>query len=410
MSRIKLPVRRYNLVLLFVSLSLSIGAKGSNFIGEYPISEIQDRIESMSDHFDFRLNADVQKYLKEYIDGYRPGSERLIGRSLYYFPLIEHKIKEKSLPQEIKFLAMVESGLDPQARSKVGAVGMWQFMRPTAKMYGLHIDATVDERKDPEKSTEAALNYLSDLHTRFGDWTLALAAYNCGPGNVSKAMRRSGGNDYWSIRSYLPRETRMYVPKMIAISYLMNYYLDHDLEPEFPEQLFMKTRSAVIHKTISFNEISELTDIDVAVIKWYNPEYISNYIPNSREGKLLTLPSEAMYRFIDAKEIPEALYPDYLQDLENERKVASVKLERIEMLEIKGIEKLDGLLTQSNIKVKVDIIQKELEEKMTLDKTPVQKLQKRQKFVTVKASPDSENNSKDRKITFRKESMAFRFE
>lgn len=407
MSKIKLPLRRYNLVLLFVSLFLSAFANEEYFIGSYPASEIEQRIESLSEHLDFRLTSDVRKYLTQFIEGYRPGSEKLIGRSLYYFPLIEQKISEKELPEEIKYLAMVESSLDPQARSRVGAVGLWQFMRPTAKMYGLHMDNTIDERRNPEKSTEAALNYLADLYKRFGDWTLALAAYNCGPGNVNKAMRKSGRSDYWGIRNYLPKETRMYVPKFIAISYMMTYYMDHELVPEFPEQLFTETRKAIVYDAVSFHKVSELTGMSLDEIKWYNPEYISNYIPSSDEGNILELPNESLLTYLDNEEVNFTLIEDPFMDLHKETFVASMKLEKREDIEIVTIGTLDGPLAILEHKRELEPIA------LNMEWVPEQKannnLSKRS-YIFPRRREKAPEVPEQRKIIYHKETMSFRLD
>jgi membrane-bound lytic murein transglycosylase D len=280
------------------------------------------------------MTTEVKKYLNQYIVAGRHSSARLIGRSLYYFPLFETKINEKALPAELKYLAIIESSLKPHARSRVGAVGLWQFMRATGRMYGLTINNVVDERKDPEKSTEAALNYLSDLYDRFDDWTLALAAYNCGPGNVNKAMRKSGGKDYWSIRNYLPRETRNYVPKFIAMAYLMNYYMDHQIEPDYPEELFTKTRKAVTLNKLSFQEISHNTGLEMDVISWYNPSYVGHYIPQSELGNVLILPANEMYSFIEKKSTDLALVPDPFQDFVQDTNESQQKMEKREYMNL----------------------------------------------------------------------------
>ncbi len=344
MSKIKLPLRRINLIILFLSLYFSIFATGGSYIGEYSHQEITNRLNALGANVDFKLTPDVKKYLDQYIVNHRHSSEILIGRSLYYFPMIEEKIIEKDLPAEIKYLAIVESALKPSARSKVGAVGLWQFMRTTARMYGLKIDNVIDERRDIVKSTEAALDYLNDLHNRFGDWTLALAAYNCGPGNVSKAMNLSGGKDYWSIRNYLPTETRNYVPKFIAMAYLMNYYSDHELNPSVPETLFIETRKVKIFEKISFKQISELSGIDIETIRFYNPKFIGEFIPKTETGKLLTLPSEGMYTLLKEKGSVYKLIPDAFQDLGHETNVASQFFERRDIVHIQRLIEKDGLL------------------------------------------------------------------
>lgn len=333
MSKIKLPLRHLNLVLALLTCYFSSNANSNSILGTYSQVQIEQRLDDLHTDVDLKLTPEVKKYLHQYIVSYRKSSEALIGRSLVYFPDIESSLEEKNLPSEIKYLSIIESSLKPSAKSRVGAVGLWQFMKETARMYGLEIDKHVDERRDVEKSTEAALNYLSDLNERFGDWTLALAAYNCGPGNVRKAMRRSGGHDYWSIRNHLPRETRNYLPKFIAVTYLMNYYADHDLAPICPDELFVKTRKVVLTDGASFSDIAKITGVDVEIIQYYNPSYIGEYVPKSTEGKILELPTQAMYTYVEEIQKFDMLIPDPLQDLKEETKVAAQVIEKRETLQ-----------------------------------------------------------------------------
>lgn len=399
MSKIKLPLRRKNLVLLFLSLHLSIFAREDKYVGDFSHSEIAERLDALSTDIDFKLTNDVKKYLDQFVVHYKHSSETLIGRSLYYFPLIEEKILQKDIPLEIRNLVIIESSLNPSARSRAGATGLWQFMRTTGRMYGLKIDNVIDERRDPEKSTEAALTYLSDLHERFGDWTLALAAYNCGPGNVRKAMRRSGGKDYWSIRNYLPKETRNYIPKFIAATYMMNYYSDHGIIPKYPDELFTHTRAAILEKKTSFLEISKITGLEVEVIKWYNPIYVGAYLPKSETGSELILPSAGMYSLLDSMDAFHCLVPDQMQDMKEETKVASQVLERkgklANIAELKGI---DGILAnleaehlldekRSEIKLTISVIRHAESQSLLLNEIPRHRKRKNEK----------------RKFTYRKE-------
>lgn len=162
-------------------------------------SDVRDRVDELDIAIDVRFNKKVKDYIDSYVLDYRIGTERLLGRSELYFPIIDQELTKRGLPSELKFLAVIESSLKPDARSKVGAVGMWQFMRRTGQHYGLQVSHTVDQRKDPISSTKAALSYLEDLYNRFGDWTIAIAAYNCGPGNMNKAIRKANSKDYWGI-------------------------------------------------------------------------------------------------------------------------------------------------------------------------------------------------------------------
>jgi len=356
MSKIKLPLRHINLVLALLTCYFSVSANSSAFIGSYTQDQIEQRLDDLHADVDLKLTPEVKKYLRQYLVSYRQSSETLIGRSMIYFPDMENKINEKSLPAEVKYLSIIESSLKPSARSRVGAVGLWQFMKSTAKMYGLKINKHVDERRDVEKSTEAALTYLEDLNERFGDWTLALAAYNCGPGNVRKAMRRSGGRDYWSIRNHLPRETRNYVPKFIAVTYLMNYYADHDLSPSVPDELFIQTRKARLTDGASISQIAKVTGVDIETIRYYNPSFLGNYIPKSSAGKILQLPTQAMYTYLEEVQKFDKLIPDPMQDLKEETKVAAQVIERRELIEIipllsqrNALENFELIYTSENI-------------------------------------------------------------
>ena len=200
------------------------------------------------------------------------------------------------MPTDLKYLSVIESGLKPSATSRSGAAGLWQFMKPTGKMLGLKINSTVDERRDIEKSTRAAADYLKQLYDRFDDWTLAIAAYNCGPGNLRKAIRKSGGKTtYWEIQQYLPRETREYVPKFIAMSYMMNYYYEHDLIPALVGEELVNTSSAKVFEKMNLKNLSSELSIDFEVVKTLNPSYVTNYIPHTVDGKYnLVLPTPEM--------------------------------------------------------------------------------------------------------------------
>ena len=203
-------------------------------------------------------------------------------------------LEEAQLPSELKYLSIVESALVPTARSRSGAVGLWQFMPPTGKDYGLRINSTVDERRDPNKSTKAALKYLSKLHKRYGNWELALAAYNGGPGRVNRAVKRGRSKNFWRIQKHLPRETRNYVPAFIAATYIMNYYEMHNLVPIYPEPDLQSTRSEKIYDRLSFNEIANITGAPMYLIKQLNPSFKRQYIPTSRNGNWVILPQQYM--------------------------------------------------------------------------------------------------------------------
>ncbi len=295
MNRIKYIALQYKLILiaLFVGSTLLLKAEGSVVSMD---RTIENRIISLGSSVDVKYSAEVKKRIKQYTVKQRTMSEVLLGRSSIYFPVFEDIFREKGLPLDLKYLSVVESGLRPIATSRSGAAGLWQFMRPTGRMMGLKINRTIDERRDIEKSTEAAADYLLYLYERFDDWTLAIAAYNCGPGNLRKAIRKSGGKrNFWEIKKYLPKETREYVPKFIAISYVMNYYYEHDLVPNAPHENLINTSSAKVFEKINLRKLSKELGIELSVLKTLNPSYIRNFIPKSEEGIYnLVLPTTEM--------------------------------------------------------------------------------------------------------------------
>ena len=250
------------------------------------------------------LALDYNIYVKRYIDVYtkrrRQQVSRMIGLSNYYFPLFEETLDRYNIPLELKYLAIVESALNPLARSRVGATGLWQFMYSTGKLNGLQVSSYIDERSDPLKSTEAACKYLSQLYTIFGDWNLVLAAYNSGPGNVNKAIRRSGGKtNYWEIRPFLPRETAGYVPAFIAVNYIMNHAADHYIYPTEIKPSYFNTDTINIKERISLEQVAELVDVDLANLEFLNPAYRYKVIPKKKEGHhILVLPASKMGLFI----------------------------------------------------------------------------------------------------------------
>jgi len=270
-----------------------------NYYGELSDVVLEDRIYNMNSQVDVRLTREVRSRIREYTLGWRKGTERLLSKGNIYFPIFEKTLNDYNLPLELKYLSVIESSLRPTVESKAGAVGLWQFMKGTARMYKLKVTRSVDERKDPIKSTDAAARYLRDLHLEFGDWTLALCAYNCGPGRLRKAIRKSGSWDFWTLRKYLPKETSKYIPKFIAASYLMNYYSEHGLMPdELPFEL-QYTSSAKVFDRLNFAQIAKESGTNVKTIKQLNPSYLYNYIPHNSNGRnVLTLPIDGMNKFI----------------------------------------------------------------------------------------------------------------
>ena len=223
----------------------------------------------------------------------------LLGISEFYFPIIEEEIDRIGVPHELKYLPIIESALNPKATSRMGAKGLWQFMFTTGKLYGLKANNYIDERFDPSKATTAALLYLKDLYDMFQNWELAIAAYNCGPGNVKKAIKRSGGStDFWKIYPWLPRETRGYLPGFIAASYIMTYYEDHGICPMEPE-MPIATDTIHINKNLHFNQIVEVCGADIEEIRTLNPQYLKDIIPGENETYILRLTNNTITKFVE---------------------------------------------------------------------------------------------------------------
>jgi membrane-bound lytic murein transglycosylase D len=255
--------------------------------------------------FDLVYNSRTHAFINLYVVKRRSTTEKLLGLQHQYFPMMEELLAKHNMPLELKYLAVIESGLNPRAQSKAGAVGLWQFMYATGKMYGLHQNSYMDERMDPIKSTEAALKYLKYLYNIYHKWDLALAAYNCGPGNVNRAMRRAGSTDgnYWDLYPYLPRETRGYVPAFIAVNYVMNNPTAHNLYPVMPLYSYFESDTISVDKPIGFEQLAEILDMSIDDIANYNPSYKLNYIPAySNKTSLLCLPYEKAALFIQNEE------------------------------------------------------------------------------------------------------------
>lgn len=261
----------------------------------------------------------VKQFIHLYSVRRRKQMSRMMGLAEYYFPMFEEHLAKYNMPLELKYLAVVESALNPTAQSWAGAKGLWQFMYSTGKLNGLELSSYVDERHDPLKSTEAACKYLTKLHDIFDDWNLALAAYNSGPGNVNKAIRRSGGyRDYWSIRPFLPRETRSYVPAFIAVNYVMNYAEEHQIYARGVKPSYFQTDTVEIKKTVSFDQLTELLEIDKATLQFLNPEYRYELIPaDAEKAYYLTLPKNKIGLFVSNE---DSIYALAAQNFKKENK------------------------------------------------------------------------------------------
>ena len=284
------------------------------------------RLQRMPTIIEMPYNDVVQKFIDRYANNLRRSVSIMLGATNFYMPIFEEALEAYNLPLELKYLPVIESGLNPQATSYVGAAGLWQFMIGTGKRYGLEINSLVDERRDLIKSSYAAANYLSDLYRIFRDWHLVIAAYNCGPDKINKAIHRAGGTkDYWQIYPYLPKETRGYVPAFIAANYIMNYYCDHNICPMVAD-IPAKTDTVMVNRDIHFNQIASVLNMEVSQLKVLNPQYRRNIINGSNKPSSLRLPSTLVNKFIDNE---QAIY-DYNADaLLNKRAEVEVNEENI---------------------------------------------------------------------------------
>lgn len=257
------------------------------------------RLADMNSFITLPFNETVRNYMILYSEKMPTKMGSMLALSQYYFPIFEEIFDKYGLPKELKYMAIIESALNPVAVSRAGAKGMWQFMYNTAKMYGLTINSFVDERLDPVKSADAAARYLMDAYKIFGDWNLAISSYNCGSGNVSKAMRRSGSREFWPVYDYLPRETRGYVPAFVGAMYAFTYYREHGLKPD---SLSMPVQVDTFHirRMLHFRQVNALTGVPVEMLKNLNPQYVYDIIPGtSKEEYVLRLPYQYTAKFIE---------------------------------------------------------------------------------------------------------------
>lgn len=287
----------------------------------YSEEEYINRLQRLPNIIEMPYNPVVRKFIDQYTGRLRRTTALMLGACNFYTPIFEEALEAYQLPLELKYLPIVESALNPNATSRAGAGGLWQFMPATGKRYGLETNSLIDERRDPIKASYAAAQMLKNLYEIFGDWTLAIASYNCGPANVSKAIKRAGGErDYWKIYPYLPSETRGYVPAFIAVNYVMNYYCEHNICPT-STHLPIGTDTIIVSRDVYMEQISEVCNISLEELKALNPQYRTSRIPGNTHPCILRMPMNAVNAFIESG---DTIYTHKLSELNKRRSVVSV--------------------------------------------------------------------------------------
>jgi len=303
---------------------------------EYSKQEYVDRLYRMPCVMEMAYNEVVQKFIDRYSGRLRRSISYMLGASNFYMPIFEEALEMYQLPLELKYLPIIESALNPTAVSRVGAAGLWQFMPGTGKQYGLKLNSLVDERRDPVKSSQAAARYLRDLYKIFGDWNLVIAAYNCGPENINKAIRRANNvtslkgadgepvpvvKDYWHIYPYLPRETRGYVPAFIAANYIMTYYSLHNICP-MTTRLPAKADTVMVSRNVHLEQVAEVVGLNIDLLRSLNPMYRRDVVPGATEPSPLRLPIADVGRFLD---LEDSVYNYRANELLNRRAEVEVR-------------------------------------------------------------------------------------
>lgn len=279
--------------------TVSFNMDSVHFRSSVTDKEFLQRLADMNSFITLPFNETVRNYIILYSEKMPTKMSSMLALSQYYFPIFEEIFDRYGLPKELKYMAVIESAFNPVAVSRAGAKGMWQFMYNTAKMYGLTINSFVDERLDPVKSADAAARYMRDAYRIFGDWNLAISSYNCGSGNVNKAMRRSGSREFWPVYNYLPRETRGYVPAFVGAMYAFTYYREHGLVPE-TDSMPVQVDTFHIRRMLHFQQVSALTGVSVEMLKKLNPQYVHDIVPGTaKEEYVLRLPYQYTSKFIE---------------------------------------------------------------------------------------------------------------
>ena len=288
----------------------------------YTKEEYINRLSRLPTVMEMVYNEVVQKFIDRYSGRLRHSISYMLGASNFYIPIFEEALEVYQLPLELKYLPVIESALNPKAVSRVGATGLWQFMIGTGKQYGLQVNSHVDERRDPVKSSYAAARYLRDLYKVFGDWNLVIAAYNCGPENITKAIHRAKGEkDYWRIYPYLPKETRGYVPAFIAANYIMTYYSQHNICP-MTTRLPAKTDTVMVSRNVHLEQVAEVVGINIDLLRSLNPMYRRDVIPGASEPLPLRLPQTEVSKFIDME---DSVYTYKVDELLSKRSEVEIR-------------------------------------------------------------------------------------
>ena len=313
-----------SLLLLYNAKTYMMPDTSCNYRNVNPVFEKEvyiDRLKRLPTIIEMPYNDVVQKFIDRYSGKLRRSVSFMLGASNFYMPIFEEALEAYNLPLELKYLPVIESALNPKAVSRVGATGLWQFMLGTGKRYGLEVNSLVDERRDPVKASYAAAHYLSDLYKIFDDWSLVIAAYNCGPDKVNKAIHRAKGSaDYWNIYPYLPKETRGYVPAFIAANYIMNYYCDHNICPMVTE-LPTKTDTVVVNKDVHLEQISQVLNINLEHLRNLNPQYRRDIVNGLNKPMAVRLPASLIGTFIDKE---DSIYNYKTEELLLKRDVVDV--------------------------------------------------------------------------------------
>jgi membrane-bound lytic murein transglycosylase D len=321
---------------------------GIDSIPKYDDYAYQSRLAKLDANspFDLVFNEHVKGFIHLYAMRKRESVSRMMGVAQLYYPMFEEVFDRYNIPLELKHLAVIESALIPYAKSRAGATGLWQFMYPTGKMYGLNVTSYIDQRCDPYKATVAAAEYLKSLYNMFGDWQMVLAAYNAGPGTISKAIRRSGGKKtYWEIRPYLPTETQGYVPAFIAANYVMNYGAEHNIYPAVPRKTYFEVDTVVVKEQMSFEQLSQALDISQEEILYFNPQYRKNIIPSG--GNAMCLPKNKIGIFLTNE---QAIYAA-IKAQKEEGAVVETLAEVKKVHTVRGGEKLSTIARKYGVTV-----------------------------------------------------------